>query len=179
MSCSDDIGFKIHVVFIPAKNHFRIGRLKDISGMEATVRGVCIHTKLPQILAPVFENYAQHSVKMHGKKQPILTAGLTAEHPYPFPALPSVSQSSKDQKATKDEKIPKPRNSWIIYRADKHAEYKALYPEMHVSEMCKSHVSSCPSKMLTLSSQINRNSMEIRVERCQRPLYRIGCPRKG
>jgi hypothetical protein len=37
-------------------------------------------------------------------------------------------------------KIPKPRNSWIIYRQEKHHLIAAAYPKLHTSKLCKRHV---------------------------------------
>lgn len=34
-------------------------------------------------------------------------------------------------------KIPKPRNSWIIYRGDKHPEIVAQHPNLPTAEICK------------------------------------------
>lgn len=34
-------------------------------------------------------------------------------------------------------KIPKPRNKWIFYRADKHKEFVAKHPDWHTSKICK------------------------------------------
>lgn len=38
------------------------------------------------------------------------------------------------------EKIPKPRNMWIIYRQDKHASIQAENPGMHASKLCKASI---------------------------------------
>jgi len=55
------------------------------------------------------------------------------------PTFTSVSPQAQNISAppVNAEKIPKPRNKWILYRQSKHQEIVEKYPGMHTSEICK------------------------------------------
>ena len=49
----------------------------------------------------------------------------------------SASQNDFASLKQKTQKIPKPRNQWIIYRQEKHSIVSAENPGMHTSTICR------------------------------------------
>ncbi len=62
-----------------------------------------------------------------------------SKEPAGYPLFPFTNKKGK-----LITKTSKPRNSWIIYRAERHAAVKAANPTLHVSQLCK-YPSDCSS----------------------------------
>lgn len=61
--------------------------------------------------------------------------------------------------AARQNQIPKPKNSWILYRASQHFAVKAQYPGWPVSELCKSRSSIANLSKLIPYSQGHRSQL--------------------
>jgi hypothetical protein len=69
------------------------------------------------------------------------TAGLNmvycAQFTRPGTITPSAPTQTGSSAPANTEKIPKPRNKWILCRQSKHREIVKQNPGMHISEICK------------------------------------------
>ena len=116
----------VFIHFDVGKMAYRVGQVFDDHDRDAV-------TKLVFVLSA---DYVQDD-----KGNPTLTSfalsSLLLENNGDLEINLMASRSNLGSSEVKVEKIPKPRNMWIIYRQEKHAAVLADNPGMHTSKICK------------------------------------------
>ena len=144
-------------------NTYRVGQVVDLQDCVDILGGILIHrADVPFTFQPVLPYNQLPVLTAQGSQQiqamlvanglpwnytgnipPSTVAPLpitqSAQAPAPTSApapAPASTQLARVSSRTVP-KIPKPRNSWIIYRQSKHGLVARENPEMHTSQICK------------------------------------------
>ena len=120
---SGERGETVHVHYVIGKNAYRVGNIKDD---DVDTNFILIHSAEYPPTVPVEQNNSHQASPFDH---------LQSYGAFDFNHFPAAANFTSPPKKT--EKIPKPRNSWIIYRQDKHSVVLAENPGMHTSKICE------------------------------------------
>jgi hypothetical protein len=116
----------IHIHYDVEMSAYRLGQIFDEMDHEA-VQG-CIFVFTAEC-STIYDS-TSHSPDIAPSFQTVKSPnGVELDAILPISNVPSS--------ASKSEKVPKPRNMWIIYRQHKHNAVLARNPGMHTSEICE------------------------------------------
>ena len=69
---------------------------------------------------------------------------------------PSTESQEDARRKTADEHIPRPRNSWILYRQAMSKELSKQHPGTTASELCKFHKLPLERKLISKATMISK-----------------------
>jgi hypothetical protein len=155
MTSSVQHGVTIWVHYNAKRSSHRLGEVVDIEDCQYLHGAVFVHRESAQQLGGPFLQLNQLPVLSPQMSQQFaalyppqvapgtsaiqMPAALSTALASAAPA-PASSQTAAPRAATSlptGEKIPKPRNSWIIYRQEKHHLIASEHPDLHTSKICE------------------------------------------